>query len=317
MPIIALDLGGTRIKMGLVENGQLLVAENVVIPSSKSFVAVLPVIEKQVDKMLAEVGRKKITGVGMAFPTIVDSDRMRLLYKYVKYNDANDLDLVAWAKEKWDTPLVMENDARAALIGEWQHGAGQGLGNLVMVTIGTGVGTAALLNGRLVKGGHYLAGNLGGHMSIRFDGRTCNCGNVGCLESEASSWALPAILKLQPGYAESPFAAGEKMDFEAVFRLAYEDYEFAIAVRNRCLEVWSAGILNLIYAYDPERVIIGGGVMKSADVILPFIQNKINNAAWLPENALKVVAAQQPDWAGVLGIAHVVGKFISRISCGK
>ena len=100
MPVIALDLGGTRIKFGLVENGQLLASANVAVPSRDSFAAVLPVIEKQVGDMHAETGSKTLDGIGMAFPTIVDSDQMRLLYKYVKYNDANDLDLVAWAKEK-------------------------------------------------------------------------------------------------------------------------------------------------------------------------------------------------------------------------
>ena len=308
MPVIALDLGGTRIKFGLVENGQLLETETVTVPSSDSFAAVLPLIERQVAEMMQKTGSTQLDGIGMAFPTIVDSDRMRLLYKYVKYNDANDLDLSAWAKATWNAPLAMENDARAALVGEWQHGAGKGMDNLVMVTIGTGVGSAALINGRLLKGSHYLAGNLGGHQNIRFDGGRCNCGNIGCLESEASSWALPDILKKQPGFAESPFANGEKSDFEAVFRLAAAGNKFASSVRERCLEVWTAGILNLVYAYDPERVVIGGGVMHSADVIIPFIQNKINQAAWLPENAVEVVAAQQPDWAGVLGMAHLTTK---------
>ncbi len=304
MPTIALDLGGTRIKFGLVENGQLLASANIAV-SSESFAGAMPVIEAQVERLLTEAGKDEIDGIGMAFPTIVDSDRMRLLYKYVKYNDANDLDLTAWAKAKWGAPLVMENDARAALVGEWQYGAGRGTDNLVMVTIGTGVGSAALVNGRLLKGSHYLAGNLGGHQNIRFDGVRCNCGNVGCLESEASSWALPEMMKRQPGYAESPFAEGEKPDFEAVFRLAAEDEPFALSIRNRSLEVWASGILNLVYAYDPERVVIGGGVMHSADVILPFIQNKMNQAAWLPENAVEIVAAQQPDWAGVLGMGYL------------
>lgn len=312
MPVIALDLGGTRIKFGLLDNGRLLASANMTVPSSSSFAAVLPAIEQQVSLLLQEAGHPSLDGIGMAFPTIVDSDRMRLLYKYVKYNDANDLDLPAWAMEKWGVPLAMENDARAALVGEWQYGAGQGVDNLLMVTIGTGVGSAALVNGRLIKGSHYLAGNLGGHQNIRFDGGPCNCGNVGCLESEASSWALPAIIQKQAGYADSPFAAGkdraaEAPDFEAVFRLAAAGDSFATSVRQRSLEVWAAGILNLVYAYDPERVVIGGGVMHSAGVILPFLQNKINRAAWLPANAVELVAAQHPDWAGVLGMGYLAG----------
>ncbi len=307
MPTIALDLGGTRIKFGLVENGQLLASANIAV-SSESFAAVMPVIETQVAALMEEAGVEKIDGIGMAFPTIVDSDRMKLLYKYVKYNDANDLDLIGWAKSKWNAPLVMENDARAALVGEWQYGAGRGTDNLVMVTIGTGVGSAALMNGRLLKGSHYLAGNLGGHQVIRFDGVRCNCGNVGCLESEASSWALPELIKRQPGYSESPFVPStrdEKPDFEAVFRLAAEGEPFALSIRNRSLEVWAAGIQNLVFAYDPERVVIGGGVMHSADVILPYIQKKLGEAAWMPPQPAVMVAAQQPDWAGVLGMGYL------------
>lgn len=301
----ALDLGGTRIKFGLISNRQCVVTSSLAIPSSERFATVLPLIEAEIYRMMRESGFTELDGIGMAFPTIVDSDRMRLLYQYVKYTDANDLDLTTWAKARWNATLVMENDARAALVGEWQFGAGQGVDNLVMVTLGTGVGSAALVNGRLLKGSHYLAGNLGGHQTIRFDGKRCNCGNVGCLESEASSWALPEMIKQHVLYPESLFAQGERSDFEAVFRLATAGDSLAISIRDHCLEVWAAGILNLVYAYDPDRIVIGGGVMHSAELILPFIQQKIAQAAWLPANAIQVVAAQQPDWAGVLGMGYL------------
>jgi glucokinase len=306
MPIIALDLGGSSVKMGLIDDGKLHLAENIALPSSESFATVIPIIDKEMKKMLSQYGGRKISGIGMAFPTIVDSNKMKLLYKYVKYNDANDLDLVGWAKKKYNAPLVMENDARAALVGEWKYGAGQGSDNLLMVTLGTGVGTAVMLNGQLIKGAHFVGGNIGGHMNINYDGHLCNCGNVGCLESEASSWALPDILRRQVGYSESAFAQGEEVNFKTVFRLAAQKDAFSTHILNHCLDAWSVGILNLVYAFDPERIIIGGGIMKSAEVILPKIKEKINNAAWLPENAYEVVAAQQPDWAGVLGMAHLV-----------
>jgi len=301
----ALDLGGTRIKFGLISNGQCVVTSSLAIPSSERFATVLPLIEAEIYRMMRESGFTRLDGIGMAFPTIVDSDRMRLLYQYVKYTDANDLDLTTWAKARWNATLVMENDARAALVGEWQFGAGKGVDNLVMVTLGTGVGSAALVNGRLLKGSHYLAGNLGGHQTIRFDGKRCNCGNVGCLESEASSWALPEMIKRHVLYPESPFAQGENSDFEAIFRLATAGDSLAISIRDHCLEAWAAGILNLVYAYDPDRIVLGGGVMHSAALILPFIQQKIAQAAWLPANAVQVVAAQQPDWAGVLGMGYL------------
>lgn len=304
-----MDLGGTRIKFGVMDEGRLVSTASIVVPSSEYFAAVLPDIERQIDSMLQEGGYDSLQGVGMAFPTIVDSDNMKLLYKYVKYNDANDIDLKGWARSKWNAPLAMENDARAALVGEWQYGAGQGSDNLVMITIGTGVGSAALMNGQLLKGTNYLAGNIGGHQIIRFDGVPCNCGNTGCLESEASSWALPDILKKHPGYAGSAFDTGaERPDFEAVFRLAGAGDAFSMSVRNRCMDVWFNGILNLIFSFDPEKVIIGGGVMHSADVILPYIQHKIDHASWLPANPARMVAAQQPDWAGVLGAGYLASR---------
>jgi len=309
MPVVAMDLGGTRIKFGVMDEGRLVSTASIVVPSSEHFAAVLPDIERQIDNMLQEGGYDSLQGIGMAFPTIVDSDNMKLLYKYVKYNDANDIDLKGWARSKWNAPLAMENDARAALVGEWQYGAGQGSDNLVMITIGTGVGSAALMNGQLLKGTNYLAGNIGGHQIIRFDGVPCNCGNTGCLESEASSWALPDILKKHPGYAGSAFDTGaERPDFEAVFRLAGAGDAFSLSVRNRCMDVWFNGILNLIFSFDPEKVIIGGGVMHSADVILPYIQHKINHASWLPANPARMVAAQQPDWAGVLGAGYLASR---------
>ncbi|MEO0006967.1 MAG: hypothetical protein RJA20_1163 [Bacteroidota bacterium] len=309
MPVVAMDLGGTRIKFGVIDEGKLVSTASIVVPSSEHFAAVLPDIERQIDTMLQEGGYDSLQGVGMAFPTIVDSDNMRLLYKYVKYNDANDLDLKGWARSRWNAPLAMENDARAALVGEWQYGAGQGADNLVMITIGTGVGSAAMMNGRLIKGTNYLAGNIGGHQIIRFDGVRCNCGNTGCLESESSSWALPDILKNHPGYAGTAFESGnEQPDFEAVFRLAASGDPFALSVRNRCMDVWFNGILNLIFAFDPEKVIIGGGVMHSAEVILPYIQHKIDHASWLPDHPARMVAARQPDWAGVLGAGYLASK---------
>jgi glucokinase len=307
MSVIALDLGGTRIKMGLVENGQLLATANVTVPSSSSFAAVLPIIEEQVARLTAAANAGPVKGIGMAFPTTVDSDRMRLLYKYVKYPDANDLDLAGWAMEKWGVPLFLENDARAALVGEWKYGAGTGTDHLVMITIGTGVGSAVLMDGRLLKGSRYMAGNLGGHQNIRYDGGPCNCGNIGCLESEASSWALPERLKREPGYGSSPYAGGAPADFETLFRLADEGDPFSLKLRDKCLEAWSAGIKNFIYGYDPERIVIGGGVMRRADVILPFIQKSIDDLAWMPGKVVEAVAAQQPDWAGVLGMSYLAG----------
>lgn len=99
-----------------------------------------------------------------------------------KYDDACTLDLPAWSQECFGLPLRIENDARMALLGERHASAAQGFDDVVMVTLGTGVGGAAMMQGRLVRGKHFQGGCLGGHLPARFDGRECICGNIGCVE---------------------------------------------------------------------------------------------------------------------------------------
>src|SRR5699024_3396254 len=107
-------------------------------------------------------------GIGISFPGIVDHINKKIISRYVKYRDAHKVDLRRWLeKNDWnDVPLVLENDARSALIGEWQYGAGKGWNNTLMVTLGTGMGSAVLINGELFRGANFLGGSLGGHMTI-------------------------------------------------------------------------------------------------------------------------------------------------------
>ena len=127
------------------------------------------------------------------------------------------LDLNLWAKTNWNVPVVIENDARAALIGEWQYGAGKGSDNILMVTLGTGMGSAVLIEGKLLRGRNFLAGNLGGHMSIDFEGDECNCGNIGCVETAGSTWALSKNLKKIENYKSSQLYNLSSFGFKDVF----------------------------------------------------------------------------------------------------
>jgi glucokinase len=204
---IGIDMGGTRIKIGLVKDGSLVAGMKIPASAHITLEERLEEIATQVDLMLKE-NNCTPSGIGIAFPGIVDSDKSIILSKYVKYPDAKKVNLPAWAKKRWGIPLALENDARAALIGEWQYGAGRNCDNLVLVTLGTGVGSAALINGKLLKGKHYLAGNLGGHISINLHGDECNCGSTGCVESEASTWALKKNVLKSPDFQRSTRTGG-------------------------------------------------------------------------------------------------------------
>jgi glucokinase len=110
-----------------------------------------------------QVQKEDVLGIGFSFAGLVDSVANRILSTNQKYDDGPETDLVGWAREKWNWPLFALNDARMALLGEWQHGAGKGCTDLVMITLGTGIGSAVLVGEELLKGKHFQAGNLGGH----------------------------------------------------------------------------------------------------------------------------------------------------------
>jgi glucokinase len=248
----------------------------------------------------------EIAGVGISMPGIVDPKQKKILSIDNKFNDVVEMNLSEWVNETWQTNLEIENDARCALIGEWKYGKGKGSDNVVLMTIGTGVGSSAVIEGKVLRGKHFQAGCLGGHFTINIRGQQCNCGNNGCVEVEASTWNIQRIAKEYEGYDESLLSKENSLDFESIFRCAKEKDELAIELRDRCLDIWSAAAVNLIHAYDPEILVIGGGVMASADYIIPYIQDKTDKHAWTPWGKVKVVGAENINTAALLGAAYLV-----------
>jgi glucokinase len=295
------DFGGTRIKIALVSVNEILADRNIEAASERTFEERLADICLEIKDMLS-TSDFKISGIGFAFPGIVNFETNVILSKYVKYPGAENIDLNAWAQANFGVPLVIENDARAALIGEWKHGAGVGSSDLVLVTLGTGVGTGVLVNGAPLRGKNFIAGNLGGHTTINFEGNICNCGNVGCVESESSTWVLTEVAKKSPDFLNSGLAQVDLIDFKNLFRLSEEGDALAIELKNRCLKVWALCVINLVHAYNPEKVIFGGGIMKSSHIILPFIKTMIDKHAWINAADVELVEAFQLENAGILGV---------------
>ena len=305
---IGIDMGGTSIKIGLVENNTLIEAQTVPASSHETLEHRLRDLTQSVNDLL-DKNNVELSGVGLAFPGVVDAARKKILSRYVKYPDAQEVNLAAWARKEWGVPFAMDNDARAALVGEWQFGAGKGYENLVLVTLGTGMGSAALMEGRIVRGKHHLAGNLGGHMSVNLHGRACNCGHIGCVESEASTWSLRRYVHEEPDFSSSALAAiSGPMGFDNVFYLAEKGDALASKIRQTCLKAWALGIINLILAYDPERVVMGGAIMNSKDAIIPFIDELIQKDTWINGHTIEIVAAEQVEHAGILGMAWLASK---------
>jgi glucokinase len=307
---IAIDLGGTIIKIGLLKSGQLIDRMECLARSQSGLQPQLTELESIIDKLLQShlISKEDVMGIGFSFPGLVDSFRNRIISTNKKYEDGPDTDLEGWARQKWNWPLFAENDARMALLGEWQAGTGKDCNDLVMITLGTGIGSAVLMNGQLLKGKHFQAGNLGGHFVVNHKGTICTCGGKGCVESEASSWRLPSLLNEHPGFSSSSLCKVADPDFKALFFHAQNNDQVALEVLDHCISAWSAAIINMIHAFDPEMIILGGGIMKSANIILPALQKKVHDQAWTPWGKVRLVAAQHPDSAALYGADYLVKK---------
>lgn len=303
---IGIDLGGTRVKIGLTTSDNIV--SSVVVPaqSGNGLAASLPFITAEVNRLLQhnQIPASALRGVGMGFPGLVDPYRKKILSTNAKYDDALAISLESWVTEQWNVPFFIDNDARMAAVGEWKFGAGKDNDNLVAMTIGTGIGTAAIVEGKLLRGKHFQAGCLGGHFSVQYNGRACTCGNAGCMEAYAATWSIRERIREDIDYPGSSMYAAPVTDFELLFAAADDGDALALRLLQECLDIWAAGIVNLIHAYDPEVVVIGGGVMNNPDKVLPYITERVHRQAWCPWGKVALRPTTLLSDAGILGVVY-------------
>jgi len=303
MKALAIDLGGTHATCGLLDDRVIVAHETIDTDRARSLAAMLPVFADSFRGLLKEaiLDFEDCAGVAIGFAGLVDSRQGRVVSTNQKYEDATKIDLPRWSRETFNLPLRIENDARLALLGEAYGGAARGLQDVVMMTLGTGIGGVAMIEGKLLRGKHSQAGCLGGHLPVRYDGRPCSCGAIGCAESEASGWALPFLLKDWPGISESSLSKYPEIGFKEIFAEAAHGDRAAAGIRDHCLRIWAVDAVGLVHAYDPEMIVIGGGVMKSADVIIPYVESYVQKYAWTPWGKVKVRAASLGNNAALIG----------------
>ncbi len=303
---VAIDLGGTIIKIGLIRNAEIVRFSTISSDSVKGLSHMLPKMERAIDLLLLEEGidAASLSSIGLAFPGMVNPVECRVISTNDKYDDACDIDLCRWADDHWGVPLVLENDARLAVVGEWLYGVATGTENVVMMTIGTGIGTGVILDNKPIVGHHHQAGSLGGHLVVDYRGRLCSCGNIGCVEAMASSFFLSDIIRSNDKVSDEFKALADELDFKRLFEMMRQGDENATIVCNGCMSVWGAAIVSYIHAYDPEVVVLGGGVMKSSDIILPYIEKWVNDRAWTPIDRVRIVLSKLGDNAALLGLNY-------------
>ena len=236
MKALAIDFGGTHATCALVEDRLLLAHERIDADGATSLNSLLPKVETVLRRLVEGCGFSftDCFGLAVGFAGLVDSWTGRSLAINGKYEGAPEADLARWSRETFGLALRIENDDRRALLGEAYAGTARGLIEVVMMTLGTGIGGVAMIEGKLLRGKHAQAGCLGGHIPAVFNGRPCNCGAIGCAEAEASGWSLPLLVRSWPlaivevgqraciGFAETRGSKGSKRlpgnDSEQSFR---------------------------------------------------------------------------------------------------
>jgi glucokinase len=283
---LCIDFGGSEIKIGILERGEPLRTETV--PTGKGD---LEQARDTAAALLAETTPLGPVTVGIAVPGVVDRIAGRMVKAHDKHPRLDGLDLIAWARASFGLPAVIENDARAALVGETATGSAAGVRDAVLMTLGTGIGTAALIDGTPLRGAHDHAGILGGHLTVDLYGGLCNCGNVGCAESIAGAWALRRDLAIR-GDAVT--------DVKALFET---DDDAALTLRERAIRAWGATAVALCHAYDPEVVILSGGILRAGTAVAAPIESYVREHLWTSSHRPAFVVPDRPDLSVLRGLA--------------
>lgn len=313
MSALCIDFGGTEIKLGVLDGPRILAAT--ALPNTGDAADLVAVAEA------AARLNVPFDAVGIALPGVVDRATASLVAAHGKYTWALGRDVDAWSRGAFGLPAAVENDARAALLGETVHGCAPGARDAVLVTLGTGIGTAALVDGMLLRGPHDHAGILGGHITVELDGPPCTCGNVGCAEAVASTWALhrdvAADPRLAAALASAPgdgTARGTAPTTEAGAApglkelVARADDPIVAPVLDRYVRAWSAAIVGMCHAYDPTTVIVSGGVMRAAAVLLPRLTTLVHEHLWSSSFRPPLITPDAPEHSVLLGLSAAASR---------
>lgn len=314
MAVWAADIGGTSIKLAIVDRGDIVLSREIAAAPAdglrRAMTRIAPVWQDLCRQ--AAIPESAITAIGIAIPAIVAPDSGKIwAVPGGKFADAPTFKLARWINGKFHKAAYWCNDAHAALAGELKYGAARGFKNVAMMTLGTGVGTAVALNGRHLTGAHGLAGNAGGHNTIDASGGRCGCGNIGCVETLASSWVLPAQAAASPVFANSALAGEATINFEVIFPLAKSGDVLARQLRDQALRAWAITATTLIHNYDPDLLVIGGKIAGSFDDIVPFLKKFIGVHCWA-EWDVPIQPSALGKNAGVKGVAFLAAQHAKR-----
>lgn len=310
---IGIDLGGTKIEIALVDsNGNIGGRINVPTDVKGGPSAIIKQILDGVTELSDKEDLSWLSGVGIGVAGQIMSENG--VVRNAPNLKWDNVPIKEELSKHINLPIAVVNDVRAAAWGEWLHGAGKGCDDIVCVFVGTGIGGGVVSGGKMLSGFTNTAGELG-HITVEIDGPVCTCGNHGCLEALASGWAIGrdaremAAANPEKGAKLLELAEGkiENIDAAIVEKAFGDNDPLAQDIIQRAARALSAGMVGIVNAFNPCRLILGGGVLEGLQEIIKIVENGIReNALVASTSKLEVLPAKLHNEAGVIGAAALV-----------
>jgi glucokinase len=302
--VIGVDLGGANLRTALLStDGEVLDKRSEATRASEGWKVVVSQIVKGIalQRELAIDRGLRVAAVGVGAPGIILMDK-GVVVKSPNFPDWNNLPLRDHLEQALMVPVVIENDANAAALGEQWRGAGRGINSMILLTLGTGVGGGIVLNNRIWQGADGMAGEVG-HMTLIPEGRLCGCGNRGCLEMYASARGI-----VQSYVEMSGLSAEEasKATSSGVYHSARAGEPAARKAMKLMGHMLGIGIANLINIFNPQMIVLGGRVKDAWDLFIDATHEEVMRRAFqAPAERTAIVPSALGDDAGMVGAAAV------------
>lgn len=310
---IGIDVGGTNVKIALVDGeGKIIYSNSVPTYAQMGYEYTVNNIKQAIKDLMKETNTeaKDIQGIGFDFPGQVDC-KTGVVKNAPNIPGWVNVPIAQMIEDEFHIPTRIDNDVRCAALGELKFGAGRGCENFVCITVGTGIGSGLVINGKVVRGAANAAGEIG-HIKLQMeDGPLCGCGDSGCLEAFASG---PSIVAMAQEYLKGGKSAKFRElagDGEITPYIVAKAAEAGDPVAKRIFEKMGyyigMGLTSVINLLNPEKIIIGGGVAECGELLLDPIRRTINERAMkVQREAVEIVPAELGNSAGVIGASMLV-----------
>lgn len=301
--ILGIDIGGTTTKIGLVDGDRVIARSRIDTTGHADEHAFTDALAQEASRLTTD-NRQTTTAIGIGAPN--GNQYSGVIDRAPNLPWKNNVPLARMMSERLGIPCVLGNDANAAALGEWKYGAGRGCNDLLVVTLGTGLGSGFIVNGRLLLGPHGNAGELG-HTIVQRNGRTCTCGRNGCLEAYVSIRGLQATYDdLEFGPDDPPLMVREGILplADAARKGSYR----ALDAFNRTARWLAIGLANAVAITVPERIVLFGGIARNGDMLMVPLRGYFDE---LLLNIYRgrvdlLLSALPEDDAGILGAAALI-----------